>query len=204
MTIVLIIIISLVSVASFSNPTLMHQLMHYPYLEHKEKQYYRLFTGGLVHADWFHLGINMFVLYNFGELIESIFAEMLPVSIAKLAYLGLFVFCVVVGNVPSFLREQHNQHYSGVGASGATSGIVFTFILFYPFQIIYIYVLPVPGLLFAVLYLAYSSYAAKQQRDNIGHDAHFAGAIGGILYTLAVIPSTLSLFIDQISNYFGR
>ncbi len=191
MTILLIVLISLVSIAGFNNPQLINQLMHYPYLEHKQKEYYRLITAGFLHADWFHLGINMFVLYNFGTLIESIFEELLDPTFAKLVYLGLFFFCVVIGNIPSYIREKDNRHYSGIGASGATSGIVFTFILFYPFQIIYIYVIPVPGLLFAVLYLIYSSYAAKKQNDNIGHDAHFAGAIGGILYTLAVIPNAL-------------
>lgn len=201
MTIILIIIICLVSIAGFNNRSTLEKLMHYPYLEKRNQEWYRFITGGFVHADWQHLLINMFVLYSFGGIIENIFRGYLNPNYTNLAYILLFFFCIVVGNIPSYIKHKDNPYYSGVGASGATSGLVFVYILFYPFQKIYVIFFPMPGILFAILYLFYSSYAAKQQRDNIGHDAHIAGGIGGLIFAILLIPESVQSFVNQI-KYF--
>ncbi|MBK8722048.1 MAG: rhomboid family intramembrane serine protease [Saprospiraceae bacterium] len=198
MTLILIIFISLISIAGFSNREIIDKLMHYPYLEFKNKEWFRLVSGGFVHADWAHLLINMFVLYSFGDTIEKIYQINLNSAFSNLAYILLFLFCIVVGNLPSYFKNKLNPYYSGVGASGATSGLVFVFILFNPFQKIYVFFFPMPGIVFAILYLIYSNYAARQQKDNIGHDAHIAGAIAGLVYTIILIPESLQMFLQEI------
>jgi membrane associated rhomboid family serine protease len=46
----------------------------------------------------------------------------------------------------------------------------------------------IPGYVFGFLYLLYSIYGMKAKNDNIGHTAHFGGAIGGYVITLLKEP----------------
>jgi membrane associated rhomboid family serine protease len=55
--------------------------------------------------------------------------------------------------------------------------------------------IPIPAYIFGIGYLLYSIYGMKAKRDNIGHTAHFGGAIGGYVITLIIKPS---LFVDNI------
>ncbi|MBL0082650.1 MAG: rhomboid family intramembrane serine protease [Saprospiraceae bacterium] len=113
------------------------------------------------------------------------------------------MFHLVLSNVPTYLKHRDNAHYRAVGASGATSAIVFSFIVFEPTAMLGLFfILPIPAVLFGILYLFYSSWAGKKNADNIDHEAHFYGAVAGFLFTIAMKPALFSLFIHKIVSVF--
>lgn len=194
-TILLVGITSLISYQALSNRNLFDTLKHYPYLESKEKQYYRLLSSGFVHGDMNHLLINMFVLWQFGTQVESLFLAKFGMS-GRIYFLLFYLAILVISDLPTHLKHRNNPRYTAIGASGATSGIVFVYVLQQPWN--WFLFPPLPGILMAVGYLWYSSWASKNSRDNIGHSAHFWGAVAGVVLSIILIPELLNIFADQI------
>ncbi len=199
-SIMLIIIISMTSIMAFSNKEVIRQFQFNAFKIYHKKQYYRLFTHALVHANWEHLVVNMIVLWSFGAVVEHCF-EMNFGGNATYYYLGLFVGSVIFSSAWSLLKERNNVYYNAVGASGAVSAVLFAAIFFNPWEPIYFFgVLPMPGIIFGVLYLYYSFYMSRKKLDNIGHDAHFLGAVIGFCTPILMRPS---LFWDFVSLLFS-
>ncbi len=187
-TLILIIMTGLISYQAFSNPDMKRKLLFHPYTVKNNSEYFRFLTSGFVHLDMTHLLINMFVLYMFGEVLERQFDAIFDAPLGRLYFLALYLGSIIFGCLPSFFKHQNNSYYSALGASGGTSGIVLAFCLFYPWTTLYImFILPCPAIVAAVLYLAYSTWAAKNANDNIGHDAHLWGALFGFGFTLALL-----------------
>ena len=201
-TIFIIIVTGLISYQSFNNPSLKNQLMHYPYQEVRDKSYYRFISSGFVHGSWLHLGINMFVLWSFGEYIEKVYVAFFGDMMGRVLYIAMYLATIVFADIPTFLKHRNNPGYRSLGASGAVSGIVFISILLSPWSLIYVYFIPVPGIVAGVAYLIYSSWASKNSQDLIDHDAHFYGALFGMLFTIALKPALFSNFIDRLVNDF--
>jgi len=198
-TLILVIFCGLLSYQAFNNPELFHKLKHWPYEEVRSKEYYRLLTSGFIHADWMHLFINMYVLWMFGEWVESIYKHHFGEVYGIIFYLLLFFLTIIFSSLPTLSKYKDVIQYSAVGASGAVSGILFVSILVSPWTPLYLFfILPVPGIILGVLYLYYSSWASKNRNDNIGHEAHFYGAIFGILFTVALKPSLFMIFITKL------
>jgi membrane associated rhomboid family serine protease len=148
---------------------------------------FRMFTSAFLHADVVHLAFNMLTLYFFAPAIVGWFDTVSFVVI----YFGSLVF----GSLLTLYFHRHDYSYRAIGASGAVTGIVYAAILLNPDSNIYIfYAIPMPAYLFGIVYLLYSIYGMKSKRDNIGHAAHFGGAVGGYVITLGKMPS---LFTDQ-------
>jgi len=195
----LLAIIGLVSYSAFSRPLLIQQFKHWPYAEARNKEWYRLITAGFLHAGWLHLLINGFVLWMFGSYVEHVFIMLFGRVMGSVNFLLLFLLTVVAANIPSYQRYKDFPAFSAIGASGAVSGIVFVFILFNPWQMLYLYgILPIPGIVAGILYLYYSSWASRNSMDNIDHSAHFYGAIFGVLFTVAIKPSLFMEFLDRL------
>lgn len=200
-TLLLIVVTGLISYQAFNDATLKNKLLQRPYLEHHHKEYYRLITNGFVHANWTHLLINMYVLFVFGEYVESVFLSMFGAMKGRLFYLMLYLFTIVASSIPTHFKHKNNQYYAGLGASGATSGILFSFILFNPWStLLLFFVIPCPAIIAAVLYLFYSSWASKNSNDNIAHDVHFFGAIFGFLFTVVLNPEIFTNFLNRVMN----
>lgn len=200
-TIILILIISLISVYAFSQNGTMAQLQFNAYQIYHRKQYYRIISHSLVHANWEHLIVNMIVFYSFGTLVERYFGMYFG-SIGTYYYLFLFFGSVVFSTLWSLIKQKNNPYYNAVGASGAVSAILFTAIFFDPWNPIYFFgILPIPGIIFGGLYLYYSYYMSNKKMDNIGHDAHFLGAIFGFFLPVILRPSLLMGFLELL---FGR
>ncbi|MBA6151501.1 rhomboid family intramembrane serine protease [Gelidibacter maritimus] len=143
----------------------------------------RIFSSGFLHVDTMHLFFNMFTLYFFA-----------PVVIAYLGtvhFLIIYIASLILGNLLSLYFHKDEYHYSAVGASGAVTGVLYSAILLEPsMQLGILFIpLPIPAYVFGILYLLYSIYGMKNQLGNIGHDAHFGGAIGGFVVTLILMPS---------------
>ena len=148
----------------------------------------RLLTSGFLHADWVHLGFNMYALYLFGNIVQAF----LGAPFFLIIYFG----SLLAGGLYSLKYHRDQPYYSAVGASGAVSGIVYSSILLYPGMELFLFFIPIPipGYIFGVGYLLYSIYGMKKQLGAIGHSAHLGGAMGGFLITLLLHPS---LFITN-------
>ena len=142
----------------------------------------RTITSGFLHADWAHLGFNMYALYLFGGIVSY--------------KLGTPYFLIIYfGSLYSLKYHKDEPYYSAVGASGAVSGILFSGIILYPnklYNFIFFPFIDIPGYVLGVGYLLYSIYGMKKQLGNIGHSAHLGGAIGGFVLTLLMQPSIFS------------
>lgn len=196
----LIIIISVItSLAAFNRPDLFDKLKFNAYSINKNREWYRFFTYGLIHADYMHLFINMFVLFSFGGVVENIFHSFFN-SQASLFYILLYVGGIAFSSLFDFGKYKNNSYYNAVGASGAVSAILFSSIILYPQGKIFLFFIPIgiPAPIFGILYLAYSAYMAKKGTDNVGHSAHFWGAIYGIAFTIALKPSLVISFFNNL------
>lgn len=204
MNIFIIAITAIVSIIAMTNPGMFYRLKFNPYLALHSKQWYRFLSYALVHAGWLHLFINMFVLYSFGDVVIQAYTMLF--GIKGYYYYGLlYVGAVMISVLPSFGKHKNDPLYNAVGASGAVSAVVFASILFVPTGKITIFPIPfgVPAFIFGILYLLYSAYMGKRGKDNIGHDAHFWGAVFGILFTIAIKPRIALYFVEQIRMFFG-
>lgn len=189
----------IVSLMAFNNNVLLERLKFNAYLIKHQRQSWRFFSYALVHAGFLHLFVNMWVLYSFGGIVED---NLIGLYGGKgyLFYILLYVGGVIFSTVFDFGKHKDDPYYSAVGASGAVSAIVFSSILFYPGGGIYIFPIPfaLPSWLFGILYLVYSAYMGKKGADNIGHNAHFWGAIFGIIFTIIAVPGVLKNFFEQL------
>jgi membrane associated rhomboid family serine protease len=200
-TLLLIGITIAVSIAAFNRRTLLERLLLWPPAIAQQHQYDRLLTHGFVHADPPHLIFNMFTLYFFGRAVEGFYqAELGPAGFAL-----FYGSAIVAAIVPSYLQHRKDSRYRSLGASGGVSAVLFAFILFRPWATIYVFVLPVPAILYALAFFGWTWYQNQQQRDRINHSAHLWGAFYGVALTLLIEPRAFAFFIAQLSQpHFGR
>lgn len=198
--IILIGVIVITSIRAFSDRNLYGKLMFNAYDVVHQKRFYRLFSHALVHGDWAHLFVNMLVLFSFGAAALQYYGYYLGGN-ANLLFLLLFILALPFSCTYSIYKHKDDFKYNAVGASGAVSAVVFSCIFFDPWNMIYFFgLIPIPGIVFGVLYLWYSYRMAKKGTDNIGHDAHFWGAVWGIVFPLIIEPSAFNVFISQLLN----
>ncbi len=142
----------------------------------------RLLTSGFLHVNTAHLFFNMLTLYFFAAIVVGL--------LGTISFLIIYLGSLILGNLLSFYFHKDDFNYTAVGASGAVSGILYSAILLQPGMSLYMFFIPIPipAYIFGIGYLLYSIYGMRAQNDNIGHDAHFGGAIGGYVITLAMAP----------------
>ncbi|MGA1226630.1 MAG: rhomboid family intramembrane serine protease [Tamlana sp.] len=142
----------------------------------------RIVSSGFLHADTQHLLFNMLSLYFFADVVIRFLSPM--------QFLLIYFGSLVLGSLLSVYFHKNEYHYSAVGASGAVMGVIYSAILLQPGMSLYMFFIPIPipAYVFGIGYLLYSIYGMKNRIGNIGHDAHFGGAIGGYLITLVLSP----------------
>ena len=201
-TLIIIVVTAVISLMAWNNPALMSRWILNPYQVAQRGQYYRLITSGFLHADWGHLIFNMLSLYFFGGFIEQVFGALFGGN-GAIYLIGFYLVGILVSDIPSFLKHRSNPGYNSLGASGGVSAVIFAAILFRPLTPIYFYFIPIgiPGFIFGALYLAYSYYESRRASTNVNHDAHFYGALFGILFMIVVYPAVLPQFFEQISGW---
>jgi membrane associated rhomboid family serine protease len=198
---IVIVVVVLISIIGFSNRDMMYRMQFNAWEIIHRRRYHKLFSHGLVHADWGHLLINMFVLFSFGGAFVNLFNNYLGMN-GNLLFLLLFVSALPISSFYSLSKEKNNPHYNALGASGVVMAIVFACILLQPLSTIYVFILPVPAVIFGGVYLVYSKYMSGQNRDNIGHDAHFWGALYGFFFPALFNPQLLKLFFMELLSIF--
>ncbi len=204
-TLLIIAFTVLISYMAFNNADLFIKMKHWPYAEMRDKEYYRWLTSGFLHGDPMHLIFNMLTLYFFaadqgGNLgLESWFADRYP-EFGTTLFLVFYLLSIVAASSATFYKYRNSPGFASIGASGAVAAVLFASILINPHSSIqFIFLpIPIPGYLFGVLYLWYSSYAAKKGGDNIDHTAHFYGAVFGLLFLLAIDPSLAVTYFNEI------
>lgn len=202
-TVLIIGITAIVSIIAFSNREIFRRLAFNAYDIKHFKNSYRFLSYALIHADWIHLLINMMVLYSFGRVVETYYGFYFG-NKAILYYLLLYIGGTGLSTLPSYGKHKDDYSYTAVGASGAVSAVVFASIIFDPLSKIYIFLIPIgiPAIVFAALYLAYSWYMGKKNIDNIGHDAHFWGAVFGFVFTILLKPTLIVNLYSTLSGIF--
>ena len=188
------------SLIAFNNRSVFNKYLFSPYSTFHYKQYYRLFTHAFLHGDYMHLAFNMYALYIFGQVLEDHYFPVLFQNKAEFYYLLLYMGGIVFSSVYELFRQKDNPNYTSLGASGAVTAIVFSVILINPTIGMGIIFIPVsiPAWIFGAIYLLYSWYMGKRQLDNIGHTAHFWGAVFGFVFTIALKPALLLNFFNEI------
>ena len=198
MTIILIVITVAVSYAAFKSAKLMDKLQFNASKVYHKHEYHRLITHAFVHANWEHLFVNMIVLFSFGKAIEIYFKSQFGNN-HTLYFVLLYFGGILASNIYALIKHRNNYFYNSVGASGAVSSVLFASIFFDPWNMIYFFgILPIPGILFAVLYLVYSYQMSHKQNDNVAHDAHFLGALYGFIFPILLNPLLFEVFLDKL------
>jgi membrane associated rhomboid family serine protease len=147
----------------------------------------RMLSSGFLHVDMMHLIFNMLTLWFFAPVVIE--------WLGSISFLLIYFGSLIFGSLLTMLFHKNDYSYRAVGASGAVTGVLYSAILLQPDMMLGIFfVIPIPAYLFGILYLLYSIYGMRAKNDNIGHTAHFGGAIGGYLITLIKEPS---LFVDH-------
>ncbi|WP_457066237.1 rhomboid family intramembrane serine protease [Hymenobacter sp. UYAg731] len=202
----------LVSAYAWSNHELMESWILRPYrMARDNSQWYRFLTSGFLHADWGHLLFNMIAFYSFGQLVLSVLASGTGApgldgfgAVGGIwRFLLLYLGGIVVSDIPTYFRHRDDRDYGSLGASGGVASVLFAGVVYSPLNKIYMMFIPVgiPGFIFGFLYLAYSYYQGRRRGDNINHDAHFYGAIYGVVFTLLFTPAAGNEFVRQIGLF---
>jgi membrane associated rhomboid family serine protease len=192
---------AIMSFMAFQNDNLMEKMQFNAALIIHKKEYYRLISHAFIHVGWAHLLVNMLVLFFFGRAVEDYFSYFFG-NKAVLYFIILYLGGILISNLWGLIKNQNNYYYNAVGASGAVSAVLFSFIFLNPLEMLYLFaIIPIPGILFGIGYLFYSYQMGKQKSDNIAHDAHFLGAIFGFVYPIILKPGLFEHFIDQLFSF---
>lgn len=207
-TLIIVIITVIVSVSAFSNEKILNDLIFYPPAVTYDKQWYRFFTCGLIHADVMHLAFNMYALYLFGASVEEDFARIFHEK-GKILYLVMYVLALIVCLLPTYSKHKTDNYYRSLGASGAVSAVIFASIMLDPTAKLGLIIIPglrIPGFIFGFIYLAISSFLDRRGGGNVNHSAHIWGALFGIAFLIVAAYAfsdyrVLQLFIEKVSRW---
>lgn len=198
-TYLLLVVTIVISVKAFGDNEFKWKLMFNPYSVVHNKEWYRSFTHAFIHADWMHLIFNMYVLYGFGEILEM---ELIALHGAKgyMYFACLYVGGIFFSTLLSLNRNKDNPNYNSLGASGAVMAVLFAFVIMNPNVELMLLFLPIPikAYIFGPIILAVEYYMSKRGGTGIAHDAHFAGAIFGIVFISLVDYEYLLNFFSKI------
>ncbi|MEL7545549.1 MAG: rhomboid family intramembrane serine protease [Pseudomonadota bacterium] len=163
----------------------------------ENREYHRLLTSGFLHGGFIHLAVNMYVLLFFGSIVEQL--------LGTFGFIIVYFAALLGGSAWSVIENLQKPDYRALGASGATSGVVLSFILIEPFEPLMIFPIPVfmPAVVIGFLFIVGSAILAQRENKTIGHEAHLGGALTGILATILVEPRALSRFSEQMSAFFS-
>jgi membrane associated rhomboid family serine protease len=194
-TLIIIILTAAVSFLAWQQPPLLNKLIyHGPTVSKGE--YWRLITHGFIHGDGNHLLFNMFTLYFFGSSMETVLVPAIGVT----GFVLFYLMGILVAILPTHLRHRKDARYRSLGASGAVSAMLFAYIFLKPWSMLFVMFVPVPAVIFAVLYIGYSFWAGQRRRDNVNHSAHLAGALWGIAFLLVLQPNLLPRFFTKLTQ----
>jgi membrane associated rhomboid family serine protease len=189
---ILLVVTIVLSLIAFYNDKLYSEFMLHPYSVARGHNVWTVITSGFIHRDWMHLFFNMFSFFAFAFQLE--------ITLGHWQFGLLYMASLILSDLPTISKHRDDYGYHSLGASGAISAVVFSFIMFNPMAELQIFPIPFPikAIIFGVLYLVYCAYASKQSRDTINHDAHFYGALSGVMITILLYHEVVQIFIQQL------
>jgi membrane associated rhomboid family serine protease len=182
-----------VSLIGFKSPQVIARTILRPYRMFREREYERLITSGFVHANGWHLAMNMITFYFFGFGLER--------RMGSVKFLLLYLIALVLSDIGTSLKHRNDPNFASLGASGAILGVMFAAIIYAPTSSIILFPIPVPipAWLYAVAFLGYSYYRSRQSDgDFINHDAHISGALTGLAFVGLTDPRAFQYAIHSI------
>lgn len=141
----------------------------------------------------------MITLWFFGRVIEQLIGGI----VSPAGYLAFYLGGLVVSILPSWLRHRNDANYRSLGASGAVSAVLFAYILVDPWAMLIVFVVPMPAIVYAVLYTGYSIWMDRARRDHVNHSAHLWGAAYGVVFLIIAAPRVVPYFLDRLMNPGG-
>jgi membrane associated rhomboid family serine protease len=168
------------------------QLMLHPFSFVRGQRRYTILTSGLIHADLNHLFFNMLSYFFFAFTLERI--------VGHWQFFVIYILGLTLSDISTIIKNKNNSSYYSLGASGAVSAVLFSYILFDPLTKLYFMFIPVgiPAFIFAILYLLYCIYASRNQYDNVNHDAHLWGGVTGVVVTVILYPEVIGYFFNRL------
>lgn len=205
------------SLLAFNRPEQLQKMLMNPYAVVQHREYLRLLTHGFIHADYVHLFFNMFIFYQFGEMVELVFTNeqvfkkvtgntvFWGETTGMVLFVVLYFGAILAGALPSMLKHRNNPDYNSLGASGAVSAILIVFILMFPMaQLALFFVIPMPAFVAGILFFVYEGYMNKRGRTGIAHDAHLYGAAFGLVFMTIAVSGIWETFIRQLPLPFNQ
>jgi membrane associated rhomboid family serine protease len=201
------------SVYAMSNPEIKFKYIFHPYSINHANQHYRFLSHAFLHGDYIHLAFNMYALWMFGPIIEK---QILPILLGhdgepdnKLG-MGLFIVlytgAIYASSISEYFKNKENKYYTSLGASGAVNALIFSYITCLPMSQLGFFFIPMPAWVFGIVYLGISYYLSRRNTgnesvDRIGHEAHFWGAMFGILFTLIIGLLNQEVYFNLIKQH---
>ena len=192
--IILVVTLATSLAALYGSPKIIEQSLFRPYWFLRRRQYATIITSGLVHANLPHLIFNLITFYFFAFQLEK--------QIGGARFAALYLIGLVVSDAGTYFKHRNDPDYASLGASGAISAVLFASIVYFPWQKLFIIPIPVPipAPIFAIGYVAYSWYSARQARGRINHDAHLGGALFGLAFVAITDPGAYRQLLQWASG----
>ena len=192
--IILVVTVAVSLAGLFGSPKIVERSLFRPYWFLRKKQYETIVTSGFVHADLPHLIFNLVTFYFFAFQLEK--------QVGSARFAALYLIGLVVSDIGTYFKHRNDPEYASLGASGAISAVLFASIVYFPWQKLFIIPipLPIPAPLFAVAYVAYSWWSARQARGRINHDAHLGGALFGLVFVLLTDPAAFGRLLGWLGG----
>ncbi len=185
-----------ISIAAFNNPRLIEQTLFHIGAMRRRGEWHRMVTSGFVHANPAHLFMNMITLFFFGPALE--------VGLGSVNFAMIYFMALIGGSAWALMENFNDLEYRALGASGAISGVTVAFALFAPFVMMFVFFIPMPAIVFAVVYILFSAYASGSgRRDGIGHGAHLGGALMGVVLVCIFWPQAVRDLWSQVTGLFA-
>ncbi|MBB3139540.1 rhomboid family intramembrane serine protease [Halomonas organivorans] len=140
---------------------------------------WQLLSYAFLHGSFFHLAINMFVLWMFGSPLERDWGSQ--------RFALYYVLCVLGAAAAQLLVVSTGAYAPTVGASGGVYALLLAFGMRYPNQYILLLIPPIPMkakyfvIVIGVVEL-WSGIAGTRQ--GVAHFAHLAGMLVGLALML--------------------
>lgn len=191
-TAIFVVTIAISLLGLYRVPQVIEHSLFRPYWFLRARRFETILTSGFVHADLGHLLFNMFTFYFFAFPLER--------TVGTVRFLMLYTIGLVLSHACSYFKHKNQPEYASLGASGAISAVLFAYIVYYPLRTLIIFPIPIPipAALFAVGYVAYSYWAAQQNRGRINHDAHLCGALSGFAFVAGTDPGAWRTLLESL------
>jgi membrane associated rhomboid family serine protease len=200
------------SIYAMNKPEIKFKYLFHPYSIHHSSQHYRFLSHAFLHGDFLHLAFNMYALWMFGPIIEE---QVLPLLLSHdgepdkkmgmVLYILLYTGAIYASSISEYFKNKDNKYYSSLGASGAVNALIFSYIACLPMTQLGFFFIPMPAWMFGIIYLGISYYLSKRNTgnesvDRIGHEAHFWGAIFGIVFIVVLGLLNQDVYLNLITH----